>query len=115
MKNYWRMSNFSIFSVFYTYIDHSSYPADRLFVQDKVRIKYKREYAKEDSPYRIIFCKVGKKDTTRFEEALDKLKNNMLLLGYRDYSGFCSEITKMIEEGMKAGEKSETSPIRNPV
>ena len=115
MKNYWRMGNFSIFSVFYTYIDHSSYPADRLFVQDKVRIKYKREYAKEGSPYRIIFCKVGKNDTPRFEEALDKLKNNMLLLGYRDYSDFCSEITKMIEEGMKAREKSETSPIRNPV
>ncbi|CDA69097.1 putative uncharacterized protein [Clostridium sp. CAG:510] len=61
MKNYWRMSNFSIFSVFYTYIDHSSYPADRLFVQDKVRIKYKREYAREDSPYRIIFVKWEKR------------------------------------------------------
>lgn len=61
MKNYWRMSNFSIFSVFYTYIDHSSYPADRLFVEDKVRIKYKREYAKEDSPYRIIFVKWEKR------------------------------------------------------
>lgn len=115
MKNYWKMKCLSIFSVLYAYVDHSSYQADRLFVQDKVRIKYKREYAKEDSPYRIIFCKVGKKDTARLEEALDKMKNNMLLLGYRDYSDFCSEITKMIEEGMKAGEKSETSPIRNPV
>lgn len=108
MKNYWKMRCLSMFSVLYAYVDHSSYQADRLFVQDKVRIKYKGEYAKEGSPYRIIFCKVGKKDTRQFEEVLDKLKNNMLLLGYRDYFDFCSEITKTIEEGLKTREKSET-------
>lgn len=58
--------------------------------------------------YRIVFCKVRKKDAERFEDALDKLKNKMLLLGCRDYPDICSEITKMIEEGMKAREKCET-------
>ena len=41
------------------------------------------------------------------EEALEKLKNKMLLLGYRDYPDVCEEIAKMIEEGMKAREKNE--------
>lgn len=108
MKNYWRMKDFSIFSVLYAYVDHCSYQADRLFVQNKVRIKFKGECAKEEAPYRIVFCKVRKKDAERFEEALDKLRNKMLLLGYRDYPDICSEITKMIEEGMKAREKGET-------
>ncbi len=80
MKNYWRMGDFSIFSVPYAYVDHSSYQADQLFVQNKVRMKFKGECAKADSPYRIVFCKVRKRDVEHFEEALDKLKNKMLLL-----------------------------------
>ncbi len=58
--------------------------------------------AREDSPYRIIFCKVLKRDVERFEEALGKLKDKMRLLGHRDYPDACSEIAKMIEEGTKA-------------
>ena len=71
-------------------------------------MKFKGEYAKLESPYRIVFCKVIKKDVERFEEALGKLKSKMLLLGYRDYLDVCREITKMIEEEMKGGERSET-------
>ena len=88
-------------------MDHGSYQADQLFVQNKVRIKFKGECAKADSPYRIVFCKVRKRDVERFEEALEKLKNKMLLLGHRDYPDVCVEITKMIEAGMKAREKGE--------
>ena len=106
MKNYWRMGDFSIFSVPYAYVDHSSYLADSLFVQNKVRMKFKGECVKAESPYRIVFCKVRKKDAERFEEALGKLESKMLLFGYRDYPDICSEITKMIEDGMKAREKS---------
>lgn len=98
MKNYWRMSDFSIFSVPYAYVDYSSYLADGLFVQNKVRMKFKGEMAKDDSPYCIVFCKVLKKDVERFEEALGRLKDKMLLLGYRDYLDACSEISKMMKE-----------------
>ena len=102
MKNYWKMSDFSIFSVPYAYVDHSSYLADQLFVQNKVTIKFKGEMAKNDSPYRIVFCKVLKRDAERFEEALGRLKDKMLLLGHRDYPDACGEIAQMIEEGMEA-------------
>jgi hypothetical protein len=102
MKNYWRMSDFSLFSVSYAYVDHSTYLADQLFVQNQITMKFKGEMAREDSPYCIIFCKVLKKDAERFEEVLGKLKDKMLLLGHRDYPDVCSEIAKMIDEGMKA-------------
>ena len=102
MKNYWKMSDFSIFSVPYAYVDHSSYLADQLFIQNKVTIKFKGEMAKNDSPYRIVFCKVLKRDAERFEESLGSLKDKMLLLGHRDYPDACGEIAKMIEEGMEA-------------
>ena len=55
----------------------------------------------ENSPYRIVFCRVLKRDATKFEEALGKLKDKMILLGYMDYSQACDEIARMIDEGMK--------------
>lgn len=101
MKNYWKMEGFSLFSVPYVYVDHQSYLADQLFVQNKVSMKFKQELGKENSPYRLVFCKVRKKDIEQFETALGKLKDKMLLLGHRDYPEACSEIEKIFEEAMK--------------
>lgn len=105
MKNFWKMSDFSIFSVPYAYVDHSSYLADQLFVQNKVTMKFKGEMIKDGSQYCIVFCKVLKRDAERFEEALGRLEDKMLLLGYKDYPEVCSEIARMIEEGMEARER----------
>ena len=81
MKNYWKMSDFSLFAVPYAYVDHSSYLADQLFVQNKITMKFKGEMVKDGSAYCIVFCKVLKRDVARFEEALERLKDKMLLLG----------------------------------
>lgn len=105
IKNYWKMSNVSIFTVPYAYVDHSSYLADSLLVQRKVRIKYEKEMVKENSSYCIIFCKVWKRDVQKFEEALEELKDKMLLLGYRTYSEECKEIAGMIDRGSKDQQK----------
>ena len=43
MKNYWKTSDFSLFAVPYAYVDHSSYLADQLFVQNKITMKFKGE------------------------------------------------------------------------
>ena len=108
IKNFWKMRQFSLFTVPYAYVDHSSYQADSLLVQCKVRVKYQREMVRENSSYCIIFCKVLKRDTWRFEVALEKLKDKMLLLGYKNYAEECEEITEMIDAGMKARKKNET-------
>lgn len=57
---------------------------------------------KDGSSYCIVFCKVLKRDVARFEEALERLKDKMLLLGHKDYPDACGKIAKMIEEGTKA-------------
>lgn len=101
IKNFWKMSGFNLFTVPYAYVDHSSYQADSLLVRCKVKVKYQKEMVRENSAYCIIFCKVLKRDTQRFEEALEKLKDKMLLLGYRNYAKECEEITKTIEEGIR--------------
>ena len=58
------------------------------------RMKFKGECAKAESSYRIVFCKVRKKDAERFEEALGKLESKMLLFGYT-FDTFDDFITKL--------------------
>jgi len=92
------MEDFSLFKDTYAYIDHKSYFADQLFIQRKIRVYFKEEMIREDSPYCIVFCKVSKRDVDKFEEALGKLKDKMLLLGYTDYSEVCEKLERVIAE-----------------
>ena len=45
-----------------------------------------------DYPYVFVICKVRKRDTGKFLEALAKLPNKMLLCGHPDYIDFCHEL-----------------------
>ena len=105
MKNFWKTKDFSLFSVCYVYVDHNSYLADSLFIQNKIPVKIKGEMVRDDSPYCVVICKVLKKDVMRFEEALLKLKNKMLLVGHMDYEVACDEITQLIEREKEKKEK----------
>ena len=107
MKNFWKMDGFSLFTVPYAYVDHNSYFADSLFAQRKISMKFKSEMAKENSPYCIVFCKVSKRDTQKFEEAMEKLNDKMLLLGHSDYGVVCDEIAKLIEMETKERNANE--------
>ena len=104
MKNFWKMGNFSLFAIPYVYVDHNSYLADSLFAQRKIAMKFKGEMTKIDSPYCIIFCKVLKRDAQKFEDALEKLKDKMLLLGHKDYMDVCGEIAMLMDKRCE-GEK----------
>ena len=45
-----------------------------------------------NSPYRVIFCHVRKRDQERFLAALKELPDKMMLLGYTDYLDACRAI-----------------------
>lgn len=98
MKNYWKLDGFSPVTIPYVYVDHKSYLADSLFAQRKIVMKLKGEMARTDFPYCIIFCKVLKRDVQKFEDALEKLTDKMLLLGHRDYADVCDEIAMLIDK-----------------
>lgn len=82
MKNFWKMSDFSLFANSYFYVDHNSYLADSLFEQRKIAMKFKGEMTKIDSPYRIIFCKMLKRDVQKFEDVLEGLYKPDILTDY---------------------------------
>ena len=101
MKNYWKLDGFSPVTIPYVYVDHNSYLADSLFAQRKIVMKFKGEMERTDSSYCIIFCKVLKRDVQKFEDALEKLKDKMLLLGHSDYGDVCDELAILMDREVK--------------
>ena len=98
MKNFIKLDDLSILSVPYMYIDHRDYLADAIFEQDHIHMRFKEEFAHNNSSYCIIFCRVQKRDIAKFETALGQLTNKMLLLGYTDYPEVCNEIMTFLEK-----------------
>ena len=102
MKNFLRLGGLSILSVQYMYIDHKNYLADFLLAQNHVSVHFGDELSREDSPYRIILCKVRRKDTAKFEKSMELLCNKMLLFEHSDYMGFCNNIMETLEQNRGA-------------
>lgn len=63
--------------------------ADQLFIKHQVRVHFREEYARKDSQYRVIVCRVRKRDQTRFLAALEESPKKMLLLGHTNYLDTC--------------------------
>ena len=103
MKNFWKMDDFFPDSLSYAYLDHESYFADKIFMEKGIRVKFIREMHRENAPYRIIFCKVPKRERERLESALKELENKILLAGYKDYPLYCIELEEELakERGFK--------------
>lgn len=80
----------------YAFIDSPDYLADQLFVNQKVKVDFGKEYGQEGSDYLVIFCRVRKTKEKEFIRALEELENKMLLMGHRDYLSFCADMKKKI-------------------
>lgn len=76
MKNYFTLEQFSLLYDHYAFIDVPEYYADQLFIQHKVTVRFGNEFQHPDQPYVVIFCKVRKRDRTRFFSALAELNRN---------------------------------------
>lgn len=103
MKNFWRLRTFTLRTAEYAYVDHVSYLADALLGQERIRVKHNGEMRREESDYCVVFAKVLKRDAEKFERAMKKLGDKMLLLGYSDYGEVCETICKILE-GKTIGE-----------
>lgn len=103
LKNYLTLERFSLRHLYFAYIDSSDYLADAIFIKHQVRVKFMQEYAHEDSAYRMIFCRIGKKDSESFLTALAELPNKMMICGHPDYISECQRIMARIESSKTNG------------
>ena len=82
----------------FVYIDLPEYLADTIFIQNKIHVKFEKEWKKPDNPYIIILCKIKKKDKEKFEKSLKELERKMLLMGHSDYQEMCKNIETMFPQ-----------------
>ena len=91
-KNYLQIYNHSPFSSLFVFIDTIDHLFVRIMNKNGILLKDVKEFAKEDSPYRLIMCQVRKKDMTTFVESVQQIQNMALLLGYREYTNVCNTL-----------------------
>ena len=94
---YQKLSRFSLFYDYFAFLDVEPYAADQLFIQHQVTVHFVREYGKPDTPYRIVLCKVRRRNTDRFHAAMAELPGKLRLLGHADYLEICRRLWENVE------------------
>ncbi len=94
-KNYLELKIFSIINTSYMYFDRAEYVADKIFIDEKLKVKFLKDAAKSGEDYVICMVKVRKKDRQKFVDCMDELRRKMLLLEGESYNAFCE---RMIEK-----------------
>ena len=79
----------------FAYFDTDEYLAHFLFKHENVEVEVEGEYGKEEDPYRIILCRVPRKDRHAFLKVMNLLPAFMAYAGKTDYESYCRE--KMLE------------------
>ena len=86
----------------FAYIDTTGYLADRIFIENKVRVKFCGDYKHREKNYVVVICKIKKKDVSVFLQSMAELKNRAIiddqkrvnraiLMENTDYESFCKE------------------------
>lgn len=98
MDNCIRIRSWSPFHFRVIFVDTKEYVSARVFANYGIKPRKIRKMVSKDTPFRLIVCSIRKKDGDRFVEALSKLRNSILLLGYKDYEEMCIELKNAIAD-----------------
>ena len=79
-----------LFGIVYYYVDTKNYLADHLIYKRGVKPRFKGEWYKPESEYRVVTCRVKKKHEKLMDEAMAELEDKMAILGKKDYVEFCN-------------------------
>ena len=82
----------------FLYIDSDRQMAFSLFNRLHIRPKFDSVWQSRETDYRLVFCKVRKKEADLFRQAMKDLMNKMLLCGDLEYEKFCGEIIGAMKE-----------------
>lgn len=90
-----KIRTLSPFSLTYAYLDIPKYLADQIFIKNKIKVKFKEEFVKADTPYIVIVCSFNKNDIGKFKTSLRELENKMLIMGHTDYCKISEELNNL--------------------
>ena len=108
--NHIKIRKFSLFYEHYLYLDTVDYHADQIFINNKVRVIFGKEFLNSgDGKYVAIFCKVRKRDRELFLKSMGNLYNKMIILRDITYQEMCKDLFSRCEdlERKRSGELEE--------
>ena len=84
----------SLFMRTYMYADSAEPTSFRILERSGIRsFRLRAVFRHEASPkYCLIGCELNKREEQAFFAALDELERDLLVMGYRDYEGYCDEV-----------------------
>ena len=83
----------------FVYLDSLDCHGAGIFQQYKLHVKPKETWSRDGENYQFVVCDVPKQEVDRFMEALEALKESMLIFGHRDYEEACVRLfTEIIED-----------------
>ena len=81
----------------FVFIDDRNCSANHVFLKHELNAKIRDVAICEQEKYQIVFCDVEKKDVLKFQKAMESLRDNMLILGNKDYDDWCENMFKYLE------------------
>ena len=81
-------------------LDTEEFMAKSLFERHAVRFKIQAVMGEVDGCHRLVKLLVLKKDEAKFLQAMEDLKNKMLLCGHPDYVSAGEELIEILRRGL---------------
>ena len=100
VKNYIELRCRRPFSRNFMFVDTSDHIFRRVMKRSKVRLRAVKEFIKDESPFRLITCRIKDVDLEMFLKAMEEVRNAALIRGYREYDIMCAILQNAREEGV---------------
>lgn len=105
MINFWKIKEGRFLYNNYFFVDCDKYLFENLFYEDGIRAKVTHQLVNEENSFRLIICRIKKKDENRFANIMGKLANKMMLCGYPNYADECEYVqskigAELVERGL---------------
>lgn len=103
----------SLFFLYFSIIDGGEELALPFFRSRGLRVRILRRYRQEGDRYKMLICRVRKRDGDRFVRLMEAFSDKMALCGYPDYRRDCDQIWQEFRR-LPGGEdlKEATWPVR---
>lgn len=109
MDYFIRIDKLSLFHKYYMYLDHNEYYADAIFRQNKLRLKFTKEYKRKNYPYRMIVVRCPKDQAELFERACNDIPRIMLIRGRKDYAEAARQIFSKFDKEVSENDMGSLS------
>ena len=100
-NNFIPLSTINPFKKIYAYVDTRDYKADNIFYNKNLKVKFLKDFIRNDDNYIIVYISIWNKDIPLFMECMKDLERLMILTGYSKSVDIINDIIKDLEPKKK--------------